>query len=298
MREIALLTLLLVPNWSIFSDFRQNIDNYLKPVATVVTQVASLERVVVPPMKKDQAEYASNAKASYSIDLATNTELLSSNADRKLQIASLTKLMTAYIVLKDSASLDETVTVPSFSLQPEDAVVGIAAGERYTRRDLLSGMLINSGSDAAQSLAILSSGSTAAFVTKMNTAASSLGLTNTHFANTVGWDDENNYSSARDIANLTRVLLGNTYFKETVSQKTKTITSTSGRDITLTNTNKLLGTGGYIGVKTGYTYGAGECLVSLESIDSNNILTVVLGAGNRFSETESTNIWTRGHFLW
>lgn len=298
MREIAILVLLLVPNMGFLTDIRHKAEDYLMPKATVVSEEKTLPSAPAAPTKLTAENFTASAKASYSLDLDTNTELNIKNADEKLQIASLTKLMTAYVVLKDSTDLDQTVTVPNYNLHYADAVAGISAGEHLSKRDLLTAMLINSGSDAAQALAIIDSGDLDQFVKKMNSAAETLALANTHFVNPVGWDDANNYSSAHDVATLTRVLLGNEFFKETVGTKSKVIYTTAGRPIQLTTTNQLLGVNGYAGVKTGYTEGAGECLVSLEKTDTHEVLTVVLGSPDRFGETVSTNTWTNSHFLW
>jgi len=298
MREIAILVLLLAPNMGFLTDIRHKAESYLMPKAATVSVEKTLPPAPTAPTEITTGSFTASAEASYSLDLATNTELTIKNADEKLQIASLTKLMTAYVVLKDSANLDEIVTIPNYNLHYADAVAGIGTGEQLSKRDLLSAMLINSGSDAAQALAIIDSGSLSQFVSKMNDATKSLNLTNTHFSNPVGWDDVDNYSSARDMAILTRILLGNDFFKETVGIKSKVVYTTAGHPIQLTTTNQLLGEGGYTGVKTGYTEGAGQCLISLEKVKTHEILTVILGSNDRFGETISTNTWTNSHFLW
>ncbi len=297
MREAALIGLLLLPKWGVFADFRSSIEDYLEPQKTV-----SVQKVIPPvpmgPLRVGEGAYAGNEKAIYSLDLSSDTSLIENNIDDRLQIASLTKLMTAYVALKEGKALTESVTIPVFVLEPGDAVVGLNTGEQLSYGDLIASMLINSGSDAAQSVATISGGDQTKFVAQMNLAAAGLGLTNTHFANPVGWDSLENYSSARDIANLTRVLLGNTFFRETVGSKAKVVTTKAGRQIALTSTNQLLGVNGFAGVKTGYTYGALECLTSLERVADHEILTVVLGSGNRFGETTAANTWTKQHFLW
>jgi D-alanyl-D-alanine carboxypeptidase len=232
------------------------------------------------------------------VDLATNKVLTSKDSDKRLQIASVTKLMTAYVILKEESNLNRVITVPPLTGQPDDAVMGLATGDEVTIRTLLDGLLINSGADAAQTLAIANAGSVEAFVAKMNTAAQSLNLTNTHFANPVGWDDQNNYSSAKDLTELTRILLRNQIFSAIVSTKNMTVTTSTGRAIPLSTTNQLLYESGYLGVKTGFTNGADECLISLYREGDNEILTAVLGSSARFVETDSIKGWILSHFSW
>ncbi|MEI6266651.1 MAG: serine hydrolase [bacterium] len=299
MREIALILLLLTPGWHIFDGPRAYLDNFLKPSPQKETVVTKLPEIVSgPTLSSVDAEYQNLAKSVYSIDLGSNTALNESNKDEKLQIASLTKLMTAYVVLKDSPNLDEKVTIPDYITQAGDALMGISKGEEISKRDLLTGMLLNSGSDAATSLATLDAGSVDGFVTKMNLAAESLNLSNTHFANPVGWDDAGNYSSAKDMLELSRILLRNNFFAETVATTQKVVYTTAGRPIYLTNTNILLDGKKYFGVKTGYTFGAGECLISLEKQDGHEVLTAVIGSASRFSESYNINSWIFTHFVW
>lgn len=299
MREIALILLLLTPGWHIFDGPRSSLDNYLKPSPQKEVIVTKLPEIVSgPTLTGIDAEYQNLAKSVYSIDLGSNTVLNEKNTDEKLQIASLTKLMTAYVILKDSPNLDEKVTIPNYTTQVGDALMGISIGEEISKRDLLTGMLLNSGSDAATSLAIIDAGSVEGFVTKMNLAAESLNLANTHFANPVGWDNTGNYSSARDIIELSRILLRNDFFTEIVATTQKVVYTTAGRPIYLTNTNILLDGKNYFGVKTGYTFGAGECLVSLEKQNGHEVLTAVIGSASRFSESNNINSWIFTHFVW
>lgn len=249
------------------------------------------------PVKTDNSGDISTGKAQIVTDLASGAILEEKNADARLQVASLTKLMTAYTVLKD-LDLDKTMTVGKMNLQAGDAVMGVFEGEKLKIRTMVKGMLINSGSDAAQALAIEDAGSLDKFADKMNQNAAALNLTNSHFTNPVGWDDKNNYSTARDISNLARVMLGNKEFREITSTKSTTVYTESGRAIALTNTNVLLGENGFWGVKTGYTPGAGECLASLRKDGDREILTVILGSTDRFGQTRSLLDWIYKHFSW
>ncbi len=237
------------------------------------------------------------SKAVLAIDTESNEALYSKKEDEKLQIASLTKLMTAYVILKEN-ELSEIVTVPKIISQSGDSLMGIYENEKITTESLLYGLLINSGNDAAQALAIYDSGTLEDFTIKMNRYAEIIGLTNTHYSNPVGWDNKENYSTAKDIANLTRILLRNAEFKKIISNKNFTVYTEDGRAINLTNTNKLLDNISYFGVKTGFTLGAGECFVSLIKQNNNEVLTVVIGSNDRFGETTTLKEWIYSAFLW
>lgn len=191
------------------------------------------------------------------IDGRTGQTLYEKDADRRALIASTTKIMTGLLVC-EAGETDRRVTVPAAAVGLEGSSMYLKRGETLTRRDLLYGMMLHSGNDAALTLAISVSGSEQAFVRQMNLRAQALGLRQTHFANPHGLDSGENYSSARDLAALAQAALQNQQFRTVVG--TKTI-ACAGR--TLTNHNKLLWRyDGCIGVKTGYTRHAGRILVS------------------------------------
>jgi serine-type D-Ala-D-Ala carboxypeptidase (penicillin-binding protein 5/6) len=301
MRELLLLAVIvlgqLTPNSHILSQVEKNL--LVKPTPTTTKTIEKVPAAILAaPTELIAGDYTSNAQAVYSIDLASNKVLTSKNSNKRLQIASLTKLMTAYVILKEEPNLDRVVTVPDLTEQPEDAVMGLVTGDKITIGALLDGLLVNSGADAAQTLAIGNADSISAFVTKMNSAAADLGLSDTHFANPIGLDDTNNYSSAKDLTEITRILLRNQTFAKIVSTKSMTVATTTGRAITLATTNQLLYSPGYVGVKTGFTSGANECLISLYKNGNNAILTTVLGSNARFIETDDIKGWILSHFSW
>jgi D-alanyl-D-alanine carboxypeptidase (penicillin-binding protein 5/6) len=248
------------------------------------------------PEKKTNENYLPQAKASLSQDLASSVILTSHDEDTRLPIASLTKLMTAYLVLKES-SLDKIIIIPQFEIRAGDSQAGFSPGEKASVDALLKGLLINSGSDAAQSLATSLAGSKEAFVLKMNQAAQDLGLSKTNFTNPVGWDEQNNYSTVRDMDILSRILLNNNYFRKVVATKDASIRTLAGRTIPLANTNLLLDNN-YLGLKTGYTAGAGECLTALNKTNNHEVLTVIIGSYDRFSQTRLFSDWINNNFLW
>jgi D-alanyl-D-alanine carboxypeptidase len=274
-------------------------DLYTKEFHKMVTNISpeiQFNNITLNPSKNDPNNITLNAKSFYSVDLKTNTILESKNENEKMQIASLTKLMTVYVVLKED-KLNDVVTINSVNSRSDDAKMGLTVGDRITKENLLKGLLINSGSDAALSLATSNSGSVDEFVLKMNSYANKLGLNNTNFTNPVGWDDENNYSSAKDIANLSRVLLNSQDFREIVAINHTSVYTEAGRQINLNSTNQLISEG-FSGIKTGYTPTAGECLAALYKKDSTEIVTVIIGSPNRFYETRALKDWINNHFLW
>ena len=212
-----------------------------------------------------------SAKSAAMLDGTTGECLYEKNGDQRALIASTTKIMTGLLVC-EAGDLDRTVTVPETAAGTEGSSMYLKSGETLTRRELLYGMMLHSGNDAALTLAISVSGSEAAFVRQMNRRACALNLTQTHFANPHGLDSGENYSTALDLARLAQAALQNEQFRAVVS--TKTITC-AGR--TLTNHNKLLWRyDGCIGVKTGYTRHAGRILVSAAERGGRMLIAVTI----------------------
>ena len=212
-----------------------------------------------------------SAKSAALLDGTTGECLYEKNGDQRALIASTTKIMTGLLVC-EAGDLDRTVTVPETAAGTEGSSMYLKSGETLTRRELLYGMMLHSGNDAALTLAISISGSEAAFVRQMNRRACALDLTQTHFANPHGLDSGENYSTALDLARLAQAALQNEQFRAVVS--TKTITC-AGR--TLTNHNKLLWRyDGCIGVKTGYTRHAGRILVSAAERGGRMLIAVTI----------------------
>ena len=201
------------------------------------------------------------------------------NGEQRALIASTTKIMTGLLVC-EAGELDRTVTVPDAAVGLEGSSMYLKKDETLTRRDLLYGMMLHSGNDAALTLAISVSGSEAAFVRQMNLRARALGLTQTHFANPHGLDSGENYSTALDLAHLAQAALQNAQLRAVVSTKTAVC---AGR--TLTNHNKLLWRyDGCIGVKTGFTDSARRTLVSCAERDGVKLIAVTLNAPDDWSD--------------
>ena len=215
-------------------------------------------------------------------DADTGLYLAGKNPDERLSMASTTNVMTALVVFDEGVDLDEEVTVPK---EAERFVgftysnVGLIAGERLSVRDLLVAALIPSGTEAVYVLAeYLGDGSVERFVEKMNAKASEMGLKNTRFEDPAGLDARGHYSSARDLAAITRAAMEYPVFADIVDEEEATI-KTNNREIEVFNTNTLLYT--YpeaTGVKTGTSPEAGPCLVASAKEGEESYIAVVLDA--------------------
>lgn len=222
---------------------------------------------------------AISAASSIVIDARTGQVLYERSADRRALIASTTKIMTGYLICRD-CDLDREVTVPAEAVGVEGSSMYLKPEEQLTLRDLVYGLMLQSGNDAAVALAVLSEGSVENFVAKMNAEAQALGLENTHFENPNGLDGEQHYSTARELATLTARAMECEAFAQVVGTKSVT---TAGR--TLTNHNKLLWQlDGAEGVKTGYTKAAGRALVSSVDHEGRRIIIVTLNAPDDWND--------------
>ncbi len=234
------------------------------------------------------------AEAWALVDAESGLYLAGENPDEQLPMGSVTKIMTAIVVLEEGVDLDEEVTI---SEEAESYVgttysnVGLILGERVTVRDLLVATLIPSGTDAAYALAEhVGDGSVGNFVEMMNDEASAMGFEDTNFETPAGLDTNGNYSSARDLAAMTRVALQDPLFAEIVDTADATI-STQNREVEFSNTNQLLTT--YppaTGVKTGTTPQAGANLVASAEANDESYISVVIGAEDseeRFRASEA-----------
>ncbi|MDO8639075.1 MAG: D-alanyl-D-alanine carboxypeptidase family protein [Candidatus Daviesbacteria bacterium] len=231
-------------------------------------------------------------------DLATNTLLFGKEENQKVPIASTTKIMTALIAVEHFKP-NEILTAPDDILTISGSSMGLKPKEELTFRSLLYGMLLNSGNDAAYTIAQNFPGGLISFVSAMNEKAISLGLLNTHFTNPAGFDDINHYSSAQDLAKIASLAIENPQLSRVVSTKETSVASIDKTTIhSLKNLNKLLDEPGVLGIKTGTTPAARENLVGLVERDGHKILTVVLGSNDRFGETDKLLNWAYSNFVW
>jgi D-alanyl-D-alanine carboxypeptidase (penicillin-binding protein 5/6) len=215
------------------------------------------------------------------------TTIWSHQADEKLPPASLTKIMTALLVL-ERANLNATVTIGPAVATETGHRLRLRVGEKYRVRDLLAAMLIESANDAARALAEHIGGSEVHFAGMMNARAAQLGLKDTHFTNAAGHHDPDHYTTANDLVVMTEAALARPMFRELVSKVRFEIRTVNGkRRFKLENSNKLLPKyEGMVGVKTGYTPEAGRCLVALAERNGIEVLIVLLRAKNRWNLAE------------
>jgi D-alanyl-D-alanine carboxypeptidase (penicillin-binding protein 5/6) len=229
-----------------------------------------------------------DAKAWILIDPRDDAVLAGKSADKRLPIASTTKLMTAYLVFKHLKP-NQMIAAPAYHPEASAEIeLGLRPGEHMRVRDLLYGLLLPSASDAAETLAVGVAGSEPAFVTEMNQAARQLGLTDTRYANPIGLDDPDNYSSAHDLVTLASILLRNPLFARIVNTPTATLHS-GDHPRTVTSRDMLLNAVPWInGVKTGHTLGAGFVLVGSGTQDSTTLISAVLGTPDEATRDADT----------
>jgi D-alanyl-D-alanine carboxypeptidase len=222
---------------------------------------------------------ALSAQKAIVLDGTTGRVLYEKDADSRSLIASTTKIMTALVVCEQSNVLDR-VKISKEAVGIEGSSMYLKEGEILTVQELLYGLMLHSGNDAAVALAIWCAGTTEGFAELMNDKARSLGMTGSHFVNPNGLDAPDHYSTARDLAILTSYAMENPIFAKTVSTRTVTI---GGRS--LRNHNKLLWqVEGVDGVKTGYTKAAGRILVSSAVRQGRRLVAVTINDGNDWAD--------------
>lgn len=232
------------------------------------------------------------------IDLDSSTILLAKNGTEKLLPASTSKLMTA-IIARELFQLDEVVTVnepPAVN----GAAITFHQGEQLTMDSLIQALLIQSGNDAALIIANHHPKGEAGFVREMNLKAQALNMTNTHFQNVIGFDHPEHYSTAIDLALLSREAMKDEVIRAIVRQPRTLITDITGmRQHFLYSTNLLLAQDPtVVGIKTGTTEGAGEVLITQVEREGRRILIVVMGSADRYLDTKELIEWTYSHYQW
>lgn len=227
-----------------------------------------------------------SAEAAVLVEAESGKIIFGKEERLSLPMASTTKIMTAFVVLKHKTDLSEKVVIPPKACGIEGSSVYLVAGETLSVEELLYALLLASANDAAVALAIATAGSVDAFADLMNASAVELGLSDSHFCNPNGLDDEEHYTSARDLAVLTVEAMKNEVFRKIVSTKKAIIPHieyAGGR--VLTNHNKLLRLyPDAIGVKTGFTKRSGRCLVSAANRDGVELVCVTLNAPDDWND--------------
>lgn len=266
---IFFILLFVISNFSLCDDLDDN------EVIDVDSEIVSLNS-----SKNEIKSPDTNSRACVVIDRNTNTILYGKNEKQKRKMASTTKIMTATVII-ENFNLNDTIEVSKKAAGTGGSRLGLKSGDKITINDLLYGLMLRSGNDAAVALAEYAGGSIKGFAELMNKKASELGLTNTHFETPHGLDSDEHYTTAYELAILSNYALNNPTFAQIVGTKNYTITI-NGYPKQLNNTNELLGNlNGVYGVKTGFTNGANRCLVTACKRNDMDIICVVLGADTK-----------------
>ncbi|MBQ7974347.1 MAG: D-alanyl-D-alanine carboxypeptidase [Clostridia bacterium] len=234
---------------------------------------------------KASADVDVSAESAIVIDANSRRVLFEKNAYSKKAMASTTKIMTALVAI-DELELDDIVTVSPFAASTEGSSIWLSPGEHMSVEDLLYGLMLSSGNDAATALAEHTAGSVEAFTVLMNKKAREIGALNTNFTNPHGLPDDSHYTTAYDLALISAEAIHNSLFRTICGTKTKTISWEGSQwNRSLSNHNKLLKMYDYaIGIKTGYTKKAGRCLVSAAEKDGQLLIAVTLSAPDDWND--------------
>ncbi|MBX4205765.1 D-alanyl-D-alanine carboxypeptidase [Candidatus Microgenomates bacterium] len=238
-----------------------------------------------------------SAQGVIAIDDQSGVTMYEKNADQPLLPASTTKILTALTAL-DYFPLDAKLKVSRVSVEGQK--MGLVAGEEMTFENMLFGLLVYSGNDAAEVIAENYPGGRELFINQMNIKAKQLHLDHSHFENPVGLDSNNHVSTAKDMVRLARVAMNNPEFAKIVATKEISVSDTSGKIVhRLRNTNELLGeVEGIKGIKTGWTENARENLITYIERNNHKIIIAVLGSQDRFGETKELINWIFSNYTW
>lgn len=260
----------------------------VKPAPIPVSDVPGAQ--LVPPSVTAQAVMVQ--------DVESGSILLEKSSTQPRSPASTTKLMTA-LVAKHIYPLDQVVTIGEEAFS-QGTVMQLTVGEQLTVHNLLYGLLMTSGNDAAFALANHHQLGYSGFVAAMNQAAKEWSLESTHFTNPSGLDQTTHLTTARDLALLARIASRDQVLRPILSTKQHTITDITGQQQhQLRSTNQLLGTDkGVLAGKTGTTELAGEVLVSIADIQGHEVAIVVMGSSDRYSDTAAILDWLNQHYRW
>lgn len=229
-----------------------------------------------------------NSRHAIIYDRTSKTTIWGKEENKEVPMASTTKIMTAIVMLENVANLKEIVTVEKKAAGIVGSRLGLKTNDKITYEDLLYGLLLCSGNDAATQIAISVGGSVEGFAEMMNNKAKEMGLEHSHFVTPHGLDSSEHYTTAYELAIMADYALGIETFAKIVATKNYTVTI-NGYPKNITNTNELLGfLEGVNGVKTGFTNGAGRCLVTSVSRNGFDIIVVVLGADTKKIRTSDS----------
>ena len=273
---------------------KQKIKKIFYAIVLILLLFAYLVGGLVPRAINVSAELGVPCSASGMavLEMETGRVLDSKNMDKQLKMASTTKIVTALTVINNCENLDEPFKISDKAVGIEGTSIYLRRGEVLTARELLYGLMLRSGNDASVALALHCAESVEKFAELMNKTAQDCGAKNSHFVNPHGLDADGHYTTAYDLALITTKALQNPTFKEIVSTKNIKISGGETGTRYLVNKNRLLNSlEGCVGVKTGFTSGAGRCLVSAVERDGMTVVCVVLNDGPMFEE--SANLLNR-----
>jgi serine-type D-Ala-D-Ala carboxypeptidase (penicillin-binding protein 5/6) len=254
--------------------------------ARVASAIAAVLAVLVAaPAEAARDEPRPDAEAWVLLDARDGERLAADDATAERSIASATKLMTAYLALRQP-NLGRRVAAPPYEALAAESLLGLEAGERISFRDLVYSLILASANDGAVAVAEGVSGSVPRFVRDMNAAAAELGLRDTSFANPIGLDEPGNHSTAADLGELTAVLLEDRFFRRVADTIEHTVRTDRGSHAIVTRNDLLARVPWVTGVKTGYTIEAGNVLVGSGERKGNRLIAVVLGAPTETARDE------------
>lgn len=234
------------------------------------------------------------AKSAILFDANTGRVLFKKNEEERRAVASTQKLLTAYIAA-NAGDLTQMVTIKESDINCEPTKLYVRAGQQYSRSQLLHGLLIHSGNDAARALARDNAGSVADFAGRMNATMRSLGGYSSNFRNPNGLPAEGQFSTARDMARVARAVYREPVLREIMKQRYYTFRFSSGKTTTWKNTNRVLRYYSFCnGMKTGYTVKSGHCLISSGSYNGKDVIAVVLGSTKARIWEESAGLLAYG----
>ena len=240
-----------------------------------------------------------SAQSAMVLDLESGVTLFELNPNERLYPASITKLMTALVAL-DYYQPNQILTVKSLAPVVYESDMGLKIGDQVTLQNLLYGLLVPSGNDAAYTIGYNYLGGIENFIYAMNQKAKNLHMENTHFENPSGFDSSGHYTTSKDLGFLARVVLKNDLINRIIATYGITLTDITGKKVyTLKNVNQFLGyLYGADGVKTGFTDLAGQCLVSSVSRNGHRVVAVVLKSQDRFGDSGRLIEWVYRNFDW
>lgn len=252
-----------------------------------IIDLNEIQNETIATSKNTTGDPQLNARIGLIFDRASKTTLYEKNGQKQVPMASTTKIMTSIVVL-ENADLTDVVTIDKKAAGTGGSRLGLKTNDKITVHDLLYGLMLKSGNDAAVALAIHVGGSVQEFANMMNQTAKELGLINSHFVTPHGLDEKQHYTTAYELAYIADYALKIPKFKEIVSTKAYTVTINNQPKV-ISNTNELLGNlDGVYGIKTGFTNGAGRCLVTSCKRGNLDIITVVLGADTKKIRTQDS----------